>query len=259
MIKTFALSSSSKGNAFFFSANNRNFLIDAGISCRQIEKRLEEENETINNIEAVFITHEHTDHIKGLQVTLKKYPHLKVYATQGTLNSLKFPLPQKNINYINANDIIDLGEVRVNSKAKRHDAADPCFFEFLYKSQCVSIITDTGYIDKTIAESVKKSNILYLECNYDDFLLDESLYPISLKNRIKSSYGHLSNFQSKFIIENFADERLQHLFLSHISENSNTETLAENSIQECISKNKTLENINTIMTFKDKNSAVINL
>ena len=216
------LASGSKGNCTFVDAGNTKILIDAGLSVVEIVKRLEIIGEKPENIDAILLTHEHTDHIKGFNAFLKKYNargyvHEKVIENFAT--SLKFDL-----NKISSISKYSFGvnDVRVMPFDLPHDSVNCVGYMIEYKSNKVSFVTDLGYMPSTVMEIIKGSQLIYIESNHDKKLMRECSYPYIVKQRIMGDNGHLSNEQAASIIVKLAMSGTKHFVLSHISENSNT-------------------------------------
>lgn len=241
MIKFCPLYSGSKGNSYYIKIDTVEFLVDIGKSAKKITEALAEIGVDSTNISAVFITHEHTDHISGLKVFTKKND-VKVFLTNKTKKVL-----EENLIYVKEENQITFkrGEkfeymkVKVKSFKTSHDAIEPCGFSFWDNAgNKLTIVTDLGNVDDTIIENVKGSNILLIESNYEEKLLQLAPYPPYLKSRILSEYGHLSNKQAKALLKEVIDLELKHLYIGHISENSNTEKIVELEVKEVLKELK---------------------
>ncbi|MCP4219718.1 MAG: MBL fold metallo-hydrolase [bacterium] len=258
MIKVCSLSSGSNGNAFFLQTGSDSFLVDAGISCKQICLRLEEIGSNIKNIKAIFITHEHSDHIKGLRVLLKKNP-IPVYMTEKTYYRSSLEIDSKLVEFIQARDYLKVNDTVIQSLPKSHDAVEPTLFSFFYKGKKVSIITDAGYGCDNVIESIKDANILSLESNYDDDMLKNGMYPYYLKQRVAGRHGHLSNVLAASLVCNYATPKLEYVFLSHLSENNNTPRIAMKTFQDYTSRRSDLQKVNTLLTSRHNVSEIVEL
>lgn len=248
MIQTCSLSSSSKGNSYFIETNDGSFLVDAGISCKQITLRLELMNKSPRQLKGIFITHEHSDHIKGLRVLSKTY-NIPVYMTRGTYENSKTFLKPHLLNFIHSNDIIKFNNTTIKSFSKSHDAAEPCSFSFVHNNKQITIATDLGYACSNIKSNVTSSDILYLESNYDEEMLKNGPYPYSLKKRVSGKKGHLSNYNTGTLILEHATPKLKHIILSHISENNNTPEIALKTFNSLVCERKDLNFKTHIATF----------
>lgn len=214
-----SLNSGSNGNCYYIGNSNEAVLIDAGISCREIEKRMKRLGLNMQMVKGVFITHEHSDHIKGVPGIVKKYK-LPVYITTTTL---------MNAGRINRHDAVpivlhqpvDVGAISLLPFAKFHDAAEPCSFVVSCNGVRVGVFTDIGQPCKYLKEHFKSCNAAFLEANYDTEMLSNGNYPYHLKKRITGGFGHLSNHQALDVFVSHRAPHLTHLFLAHLSKNNN--------------------------------------
>ncbi len=218
-----SLNSGSNGNCYYIGNNEEAVLIDAGISCREIEKRMRSLDLDPAKIKALFVTHEHTDHITGIPTLVKKY-NLPVYITARTYRACGFLLNEQLIRSFNAFEPVQVGNLSVTAFPKWHDAIDPHSFVISYSGTTIGVFTDIGAACKNVIHYFKMCHGIFLEANYDETLLANSRYPVFLRNRISSKYGHMSNVQA---LQLFMDHRpafMTHVFLSHLSkENNNPE------------------------------------
>lgn len=242
-----SLSSGSWGNAFFVSTGDRAFLVDTGISCKQILQRLRAVGHSASEIGGIFITHEHVDHIKGLRVLLKRFP-IPVYITRRTYSGAGLQVDPCLLQLIEADDRISIGDTVVESRSKLHDAADPCLFTFYYRSRKISIITDVGQPCRNVIDAVRDADIIFLESNHDEEMLTNGPYPYYLKRRISGKLGHLSNRQAASLIRDYASANLEHVFLAHLSETNNTPEIACQCFQTITAANEYLKGITPILT-----------
>jgi len=216
------LASGSKGNCTFIEAGKTKILIDAGLTVVEIVKRLNLIGEKPENIDAILLTHEHTDHIKGFCAFLKKYTargyvHKEVFNKLG--ESLKIDL--NKISLI-TNYSFGINDVNVQPFDLPHDSVNCLGYSIDYLGNKVSFVTDLGYMPEIALKIVKGSKLVYIESNHDKKLMRNCHYPYIVKQRIMGDNGHLSNEQASKIITTLAKEGTRHFVLSHISENSNT-------------------------------------
>lgn len=225
-----ALNSGSNGNCFYIGNKEEAVLVDAGISCRETERRMERLDLSMKKVKALFISHEHSDHIRGVRGLVKKY-QLPVYSTPGTISDahlhpgspLKFQLtPCKPIS---------IGNLTVTAFPKNHDAHDPQSFIIKYKDICVGVFTDIGAPCEQVIKYFKCCHAIFLETNYDIHMLAEGRYPFHLKRRITSHFGHLSNQQALELFCKHKPSFMSHLFLSHLSSENNDPALVHNLFQ----------------------------
>lgn len=215
-----SLNSGSNGNCYYISNNQESVLIDAGLTCKETEKRLFALGQSIKKIKAIFITHEHTDHIKGVQGLSTKY-HIPVYISEKTLLRSKLQIEKKLIQYLNPDEPIRIGNLWINGFSKKHDAADPFSFTVSNENYTIGIFTDIGSVCENVSTQFEKCHVAFLEANYDENLLETGPYPLHLKKRIKSDLGHLSNLQALELFNNHRSSFLDHLLLSHLSRENN--------------------------------------
>jgi phosphoribosyl 1,2-cyclic phosphodiesterase len=225
-----SLNSGSNGNCYYISNEQESVLIDAGLSCRETEKRLQALGESIKKIKAIFISHEHTDHIKGVQALSTKF-HLPVYISEKTLHRSKLQIEPQFIRYLNPDEPIQIGNLLVKGFSKKHDAADPYSFIVSNETNTIGIFTDIGSVCDNVKTHFQKCHAAFLEANYDENLLESGPYPIHLKKRIKSDSGHLSNLQALELFTNHRSSFLSHLLLSHISQENNHPDIIKTTFQ----------------------------
>lgn len=206
-------------------------MIDAGISCREIEKRLKRLALAIEKIKAVFISHEHGDHIHGVSALSKKHK-IPVYITEATYRAGNLQLDANLLCKLKTSDSIAIGALRVTAFPKRHDAIDPCSFVISHQAVSVGVFTDIGDNCDQVRTHFKQCHAVFLEANYDEEMLEKGSYPLALKKRIRNGYGHLSNKQAVKLLEEHSSPFLSHLFLSHLSRNNNS---PEKALQTFIS------------------------
>jgi phosphoribosyl 1,2-cyclic phosphodiesterase len=226
-----SLNSGSNGNCYYIGNEQEAVLIDAGISCREIEQRMANLKLSVSLIKAVFISHEHIDHIRGIAVFAKKY-ELPVYITPATSRHTGLRPGRHTIVSFNEHEPVSIGELSVIPFSKQHDANDPFSFIIEHKGVRVGVITDIGIACKWVIHYFKQCHACFLESNYDEQMLEEGGYPLRLKNRIRGGKGHLSNSQALELFKKHRPSFMTHLFLSHISKNNNTPELVTNLFAE---------------------------
>jgi len=218
-----SLASGSNGNCYYIANEKEAVLIDAGISCREIEKRMKLLGLSAQKLKAVFISHDHTDHIKGLSVLLKKFG-LPVYITKATAQNGNLFLPQYFS--FSPEETVVVGDLHITAFAKNHDAADPCSFIVACNGIKAGVFTDIGFACSEVIRYFKQCHAVFLETNYDEEMLEKGNYPYHLKKRIRSDKGHLSNNQALELFKMHRSTFMSHLFLSHLSKNNNCPQLA---------------------------------
>lgn len=218
-MKTFALASGSSGNCFYVeSSNEKKFLIDLGLSFSRTKEILSEKNIDIEDIDAVFITHEHSDHCCGLETSLKKLDCV-FFLSKGTQNALN--ISSGKIKNIKNHDIVNIGDIRVFAVSKPHDAKEALSFVFECEGKKIGCFTDLGYVTDEIKHIIKSLDIVYFETNYCEQYIKGKDYNINYLNRLISDKGHLGLTQACEILPLLCNGN-QKIILSHISENTNT-------------------------------------
>lgn len=214
-----SLNSGSNGNCYYIANRDDAILVDAGISCRETEKRMGRLGLSMKKVRAIFVSHEHSDHIRGIPVIAKKY-HLPVYITGGTLIRAGLNLDKDLIRSFTAHEAVHIGELVVTAFPKFHDASEPHSFIISCNEITVGVFTDIGFLCEQVIRYFSLCHAAFLEANYDDDLLEKGRYPYHLKVRIRGGKGHLSNKQA---LELFSGKgaHLSHLFLSHLSKDNN--------------------------------------
>lgn len=230
MLEICAIASGSNGNCYYVGNENSAVLIDAGISRKQILIRLAERGLAVEKISAVFISHEHSDHLRGAYV-LGKRLNIPVYLTAKTYYSAYKNLRPLYPRFFTINEKIELNGFSVFPFGKNHDAAEPCSFRIEFNNQNVGVFTDIGEPCENVISHLGKCDAVFLETNYDEKMLWDGPYPWFLKRRIASGKGHLSNEQAYNLLETHAGNNLKCVFLSHLSQENNTPETAFQAIE----------------------------
>lgn len=234
MIKFCSLYSGSSGNCYYINIDGNRILLDVGKSLKKIREALEGLDENIENIDAILITHEHSDHIQGLKMLCKKHD-INIYMTDKTKSEIQClvdTINEENIVTFKAGDKFDIGCANIKSVKISHDAIDPVMYTFKDKNDNkISIFTDVGEITDTILENIKGSKLAVIEANYEENLLRLSRYPSYLKKRIMGKYGHLSNEEAGFLAKELVKNGTKKILLGHLSKENNTDIIAYQTIQ----------------------------
>jgi len=221
-----SLNSGSNGNCYYIGNGDEAVLIDAGISCRETELRMKRLGLPMNRVKAIFISHEHSDHIQGISTLVSKY-HLPVYFSQPTLKKAGLGKIRKNAFHFTAQQPVMIGSLRITAFQKTHDACDPHSFVVSASKTNIGIFTDIGKPCDQLIHYFKQCHAAFLESNYDEDMLENGRYPLYLKNRIRSGEGHLSNRQALELYVQHRPSFMTHLFLSHLSKENNSPELVE--------------------------------
>jgi len=235
MIEICAIASGSNGNCYYIGNSEEAVLIDAGISCRQAMLRMSSKKLKTSRIKAIFVTHEHVDHCSGVK-TLSKRVGAPVYLTSQTYSRIRIDERPQNIQMFVPGDTITVGGFTVHTCQKRHDAVEPCGFRIEHEDVSVGVFTDLGSACDRVTEQVSQCHALFLESNYDEEMLWAGAYTHSLKKRISSKYGHLSNIQAAELVRDHHHPELQLVLLSHLSAENNRPELAMAAFEELKSR-----------------------
>lgn len=222
-----ALNSGSNGNCYYVGNEHEAILVDAGISCRETETRIARLGLSMRKVKAIFVSHEHSDHIRGITVLAKKY-RIAVYITPLTLLHGGLKLDDDLVTTFFADQPISIGGLTITAFPKLHDAAHPHSFTIACGDIKVGVFTDIGAVCENLILHFQQCHAAFLEANYDEELLENGNYPYHLKRRIRGGNGHLSNRQALALFIDYKPAYMSHLFLSHLSKDNNNPTLVHN-------------------------------
>ncbi len=232
-----SLSSGSSGNCYYLGNEFHGILIDAGISARKIRKFLENTGISMQTIMGVLITHNHIDHIRGVEGLAKK-ASLPVFTTGRIWNSILSPhtkISQDCIREIPLQQKFHIAGFDIEAFPVFHDAPETIGFHICAGDKKVTIVTDLGHICDTAAPYIRAANLLVIESNYDEDMLMNGGYPPYLKARIKSDQGHLGNHQTSSFLAEIISDDLSHICLAHLSKNNNTPEAALQTLHQIFS------------------------
>jgi len=227
-----SLNSGSNGNCYYIGNERDAVLVDAGISCRETEKRMLRLGLSMSKVRAIFVSHEHSDHISGIPMLAKKY-RLPVYITPPTMQGGKLFLDDELVISFIAFEAVSIGELHITAFPKFHDASNPHSFIVTCRDIKVGVFTDIGVACENVISHFKLCHAAFLEANYDDDMLDNGNYPYHLKRRIRSGHGHLSNKQALELFTLHKPAYMSHLLLSHLSKNNNDPQLVQELFNNC--------------------------
>ncbi|GEN34660.1 MULTISPECIES: MBL fold metallo-hydrolase [Aneurinibacillus] len=230
------LASGSTGNSFFIKSKNSKVLVDAGLSGKQVESLLEEVGVSAADLDAILITHEHSDHIKGVGVLARRY-QLPVYANAKTWEQLdrqlgKIAEDQRLI--MEVGETVEFGDMKVESYGLSHDAAEPMGFCFYEDDAKVSLTTDLGYVSQRIKDTICGSDAYIFESNHDVEMLRMGSYPWNTKRRILSDVGHLSNEAAAEALGDILSGKGETVYLAHLSKENNMTELARLTVKNIL-------------------------
>ncbi|MEI6555481.1 MAG: MBL fold metallo-hydrolase [Paludibacter sp.] len=234
--------SGSSGNCYFIGNASCGLLIDAGIGVRNIRKYLRNMGLDFQYIHGVFVTHDHADHIKAVGTIGEKH-HVPIYSTRMVHEGIQrnYSVTEKlysSQKYIEKGETLQIGDFKITAFHVSHDATDCVGYTVEYKEKRFTFATDVGYINPEAALHLEQAHYMVLEANYDDKMLTEGSYPYYLKNRIKAKTGHLSNVEAAGFLAEKYSEKLQHVFLCHLSRENNSPEVAFETVQKHLSEKK---------------------
>lgn len=228
-----SFASGSSGNSYLVRSDKTSVIIDAGISCKRIEEGLACCGNRIEEISAVLITHEHSDHVKSLRTVARKAELARVYATRGTWSSVDWAVHEEKRRVIASGERFRVGDIEVVPIRLSHDANEPVGYSLIHGGQQVSILTDTGMVDERIFENIYDSDLIAIESNFDEQMLQYGSYPWYLKQRIKGDEGHLSNDAAAATVARLLDEsdKPRKILLAHLSRENNFPEMAYETVR----------------------------
>lgn len=239
MLKFCSLYSGSSGNSLFVSDGQTRILIDAGVSGIKIKESLESIGENPADLDALVVTHEHSDHTKCAGVITRRYK-IPVYGTKGTWDGMSRYIGAVNeasIMHISANKDFQINTIRVHPFSIPHDARDPVGYSFFTQDKKVTVATDIGHMNELLLENIRNSDLLMLESNHDIEMLNNGSYPYILKKRIKSDHGHLCNNIAGETLAMLAEEGLRRIVIGHLSNENNKPDVAYETVASHITNN----------------------
>ncbi|HCT64142.1 MAG TPA: MBL fold metallo-hydrolase [Lachnospiraceae bacterium] len=231
--------SGSSGNSVYIGTDYTHLLIDAGVSGKIIQAGLSVLNVEGAMLDGIFVTHEHSDHIKGVGVLSRRFD-LPIYATEGTWNAMENSLGQiarKNKKIIYSGEKLEINDLVISPFDIPHDAAEPVGYSVMAGDIKMTVATDLGHITDSVKNGIADSDILLLEANHDINMLKSGTYPYSLKQRILGEFGHLANENAGRLLSQMTTKRLKHVFLGHLSAENNTPSLAYKAVENILNEN----------------------
>lgn len=256
-LKLCVLASGSKGNCIYVESDRARFLIDAGLSARELDRRLTDIGRSLTDVLAVCVTHEHVDHVAGLGV-LHRRTAAGLYTNGGTRDALEQNVKTRGLPWriFTTGSAFDIEDVRVDPFPVPHDSFEPVGFILTCGNARAGIVTDMGMTTELIRARLRDCAALVLEFNHDEQMLRDSQRPWPLKQRIAGRHGHLSNHQAAETLAEIAGPNLRAVLLAHLSSECNRPELALRAADEAL-KRRSLEGIQLIMTFPDKKSEMV--
>ena len=262
MFNFYSLSSSSAGNCLLVQSDKAVILIDIGISLKKVNTELEKLSLTLNDVTAILITHEHSDHCKSLNSICKKYNHIPIYINKETHDALSriYKIENLNVHHINVNSSFSIEDLFITPFQIPHDAALPCGYTICKGNKKISIATDIGLVTDNILEALSNNDFAFIESNYETEMLNTCSYPYYIKRRISSNVGHLSNTQCSNFISTLVNKNTKHFMLGHLSNENNTPDIALKSVESVLlCNNIPIDTIQLSVASKDCLSNVVSL
>lgn len=254
MLNFCSLYSGSSGNSLFVQSDNTKLLIDCGVSSKKIEEALNSIEVDASSIDAILVTHEHSDHVKGLSTFSSKF-NIPVFSTEETFDNMEkvtSKIKTNNLNYFKTDEKFCIGDLEILPFEIPHDAANPCGFNILNGEKKISIATDIGHMNSSILKKLEGSSFLLLESNYDTEVLKCCSYPFRLKTRISGPTGHLSNDIAGKTITYLLKNGLNTAMLGHLSKESNLPELAyRTTVNEILSNGINENSFNLSVASRD--------
>lgn len=237
------ISSGSSGNSLYIGSGESHILIDAGLSGKRIQEKLKALSVDADEIRAIFITHEHSDHIQGAGVLSRRFD-IPLYASENTWRTMLYndmvgKIAPHNIKTFSHGQPVSIGgDLRLMPFKTSHDASEPSGFNIFAGEYKMSVSTDLGIATDSVLESIYDSDVLLVESNHDIEMLKNGPYPWPLKKRILSEHGHLSNVSCGKLLTDIFSHRIKHVFLGHLSEENNKPLLAYDTVKSILYANK---------------------
>ena len=232
------LASGSTGNAFYVETERERLLVDAGLSGKQLEQLFAHIDRNIQDVTGILVTHEHSDHIKGLGVIARKY-RLPIYANEKTwkaMDGLIGDIPSEQKFIFPTGTVRTFGDMDVESFGVSHDAAEPMFYVFHYGGKKLVLITDTGYVSDRMKGVIRHADVFVFESNHDVDMLRIGKYPWHIKRRILSDVGHVSNEDAGFALADVIGDQTKRIYLAHLSQDNNMKELAHMTVAQTLER-----------------------
>lgn len=231
-----SLFSGSSGNAIFVCTENTKLLVEAGLSGRKIAEALSSIGESLSEISAVLVSHEHIDHVRGAGVLARRY-NLPIFASTGTWEAMEQmigPVPERNKKVFSTYVPFEIGDITITPFPIPHDANEPVGYSFSSAGKKATIATDIGHISMDLLRNFEDSDLLLLESNHDIEMLRMGPYPWPLKQRIAGKQGHLSNDAAGEVIAYMAERGTRKFLLGHLSKENNFPELAYQTVRSVL-------------------------
>ncbi|MFD1851021.1 MBL fold metallo-hydrolase [Oceanobacillus bengalensis] len=230
------LASGSTGNAFYIESEQEKIMVDAGLSGKKLDTLFNKINVDPSKLSGILVTHEHSDHIKGLGIFARKY-NLPIYANEKTWKAMNGNIGKLSIDQkfeFKMEEVKTFGDMDIESFGVSHDAAEPMFYTFRQGEQKVALVTDLGYVSERIKKTVEDADAYVFEANHDVEMLRMGRYPWSVKRRILGDSGHVSNEDCGLALSDIISNRTKRIYLAHLSLDNNMKDLARMSVHNVL-------------------------
>ncbi|MFD2045665.1 MBL fold metallo-hydrolase [Ornithinibacillus salinisoli] len=230
------LASGSSGNAFYVESDQEKILVDAGLSGKQLDRLFHDVDVDPSALSGILVTHEHSDHIKGLGIIARKY-NLPIYANERTWRAMDRSLGKLTVDqkfYFGMEEVKTFGDLEIESFGVSHDAAEPMFYVFRHDGKKVALVTDLGYVSERIKKTVEDADAYIFEANHDVEMLRMGRYPWNVKRRILGDSGHVSNEDCGLALADIIGNRTKRIYLAHLSQDNNMKDLARMSVDSVL-------------------------
>lgn len=230
------LASGSTGNAIYVETEDQRFLVDAGLSGKQMDALFQQIGRDMKSLSGILVTHEHSDHIKGIGIVARKYK-LPIYANEKTWNAMnsligEVPIEQKFT--FGMETVKSFGSLDIESFGVSHDAAEPMFYVFHHEGKKLVLITDTGYVSDRMKGIISNADVYVFESNHDVQMLRMGRYPWNIKRRILGDYGHVSNEDAAIAMSEVIGDNTKQIYLAHLSADNNMKDLARMAVSQTL-------------------------
>lgn len=232
------LASGSSGNCTYIETSGQKIIVDAGLSGKKVQGLLAQINRKMDDIDAIFVTHEHSDHVQGVGILSRKF-NLPVYANKETWLAMDKNIgivKEENRRYVQPDEMLSLGDLDIMTYSVSHDAISPQFYAFQKGKKQFVMLTDTGYVSQKLRSLLVNANAYLIESNHEIEMLRYGKYPWSLKQRILSDKGHLSNEDGALAMIDLIGENTSDVYLGHLSRDNNTKQLAMHAMEDILNQ-----------------------
>jgi phosphoribosyl 1,2-cyclic phosphodiesterase len=230
------LASGSTGNAFYIESDEQKFLVDAGLSGKQLDYLFSQVSVDPSKLSGILVTHEHSDHIKGLGIIARKY-NLPIFANEKTWKAMENSLGKLSLDqkfHFGMEEVKTFTDMDIESFGVSHDAAEPMFYTFRHDGKKIALVTDLGYVSERIKKTVEDADAYIFEANHDVGMLRMGRYPWSVKRRILGDSGHVSNEDCGLALSEIISNRTKRIYLAHLSLDNNMKDLARMSVENVL-------------------------